>query len=86
VKEKWKRGPRQHLGTDQRKHVYTGRGHRHQQLGGKHPSRTSGRQAEELNEAEGGKHRYHERPRRGEVVETAGDAMEAHPEREAFML
>lgn len=49
---------------------------------GKQPSRTEGRQTEELNEADSRKHRYDELP----LVETTREVMEAHPEQEAFML
>lgn len=62
------------------------RGHCYHQVGGKQQSRTEGRQTEELNEAEGRKQRYDELPCRGELAETTGKAMEAHPEQEAFML
>lgn len=52
----------------------------------KQPSRTEERWTEELNEAEGRKQRYDELPRREELVETAGKAMEARPDQEAFVL
>lgn len=58
----------------------------HQQVGGKQPSRTEERWTEELNEAEGRKQRYDELPRREELVETAGKAMEARPDQEAFVM
>lgn len=80
MKEKWEKRSRTNLRTDQGKHVYTGRGDSHQQVGGRQPSRTEGRQTEELNEAEGRKQRYDELLCRGELVETAREAMKAHPE------
>ena len=86
MKEQWEERGRTNLRTDQGKHAYTGRGHRHQQVGGKQSSRTEGRQTEEPNEAEGRNTRYDELPCRGELDGTAGEAMEAHPEQEAFML
>lgn len=60
--------------------MYTGRGDHHQQAGEKQPSKTEGRQTEELNEAEGREQRCHKPSCRGEVVETAGEAMETHSE------
>lgn len=85
MKEKREERGRTNLRTRQKKHVFR-RGHCHHQVGGKQQSRTEGRHTEELNEAEGRKQSYDELPCRAELAETAGKAMEAHPEQEAFVL